>query len=130
MAVDTSVLVDVIRRADTPAARAFARLADAEILVIGDIVLLEVLQGSSSERRAREAEAWLRRFEVVAMLDDALAAQAAAHCRRLRGLGVTPRSIADLVIASWCIAHAVPLLQRDRDFALMAEHLGLQLVAA
>ena len=120
----------MVRRAETPAAQAFARLAASEILVVGDIVLLEVLQGSSSEPRARSTERWLRSFEVVGMLDDALAAQAAAHYRRLRGLGVTPRSTADLVIASWCIAHAVPLLQRDRDFAVMAEHLGLQLVAA
>ena len=120
----------MIRRVETPAARAFARLAATEILVVGDIVLLEVLQGFSREARARGTEGWLRSFEVVAMLDDALAVQAAAHYRRLRGLGVTPRSTADLVIASWCLAHAVPLLQRDRDVAPMADHLGLQLVAA
>ena len=93
-------------------------------------MLLEALRGASSEPRARAIEAWLRRFEVVGMLDDALAATGAAHYRRLRGLGITPRGTADLIIATWCIAHAVPLLQRDRDFAAMAEHLGLQLVAA
>jgi predicted nucleic acid-binding protein len=64
------------------------------------------------------------------MLDDALAAQAAAHGRRLRERGITPRSTADLTIAIWCIAHAVPLLRRDRGFAATAERLGLQLVAA
>jgi predicted nucleic acid-binding protein len=120
----------VIRRAETPAARAFARLAATELVVIGDIVLLEVLQGSSTEARARTTERWLRSFDLVGMLDDALAAQAAAHVRRLRGLGITPRRTADLIIATWCIARAVPLLQRDRDFGPMAEHLGLQLVAA
>jgi len=120
----------VVRQVGTPAARAFIRLAATEVIVIGDIVLLEVLHGSSSESRARMMEQWLRRFDVVGMLDDALAAQAAAHYRRLRERGVTPRNTPDLVIASWCIAHAVPLLQRDRDFAPMADHLGLQLVAA
>ena len=120
----------MIRRVETPVARAFGRLAAREILVVGDIVLLEVLQGSSNESRARATERWLRSFDVVGMLDDVLASRAAAHYRRLRGLGVTPRSTADLVIATWCIAHAVPLLQRDRDVAPMAEHLGLQLVAA
>jgi predicted nucleic acid-binding protein len=120
----------VIRRVETPAAHAFGRLAGTEVVLVGDIVLLEVLQGSSNEARARSTERWLRSFDIVGMLDDALAAQAAAHYRRLRERGTTPRSTADLIIATWCITHAVPLLQRDRDFAPMAEHLGLQLVAA
>ena len=120
----------MIRRVETPAARAFDRLAATEIVAVGDIVLLEVLQGSSTEARARGTERWLRSFDVVGMLDDALATQAAAHYRRLRERGITLRSTPDLIIATWCIAHAVPLLQRDCDFAPMADHLGLQLVAA
>lgn len=118
----------MLRQAETPTAVTFRRLARTERIAVGDVVLLEVLQGSSSEARARITERWLRSFEVVGMLDDSLAAAASGHYRRLRGLGVTPRSLADLVIATWCIAQAVPLLQRDRDFAPMAEHLGLRLV--
>jgi predicted nucleic acid-binding protein len=98
---------------------------------IDDSLIAEaVLQGPSTEARARTTERWLRSFNLIGMLDDELAAQAAAHDRRLRGLGITSRRTADLIIATWCIAHAVPLLQRDRDFGPMAEHLGLQLVAA
>lgn len=99
-------------------------------MVIGDIVLLEVLRGVPGEVQARRLERQLTAFRQASMLSPALATQAATHYRRLRERGITPRSTADLVIASWCIAHAVPLLQRDRDFAPMAEHLGLQLVAA
>ena len=110
---------------DAPATRAFTWLAATETIVIGDIVLLEVLQGASSEARASTIETWLRRFDVVGMLDNALAAVAAAQYRRLRGLGITPRSTPDLIIATWCIAHAVPLLHRDRDFDAMAGHIGL-----
>lgn len=113
---------------DSPAARAFIRLAASERIVVGDIVLLEALQGASSEDRARSIERWLRSFDIAAMLDDALAVQGAAHYRRLRALGITPRRTPDLIIATWCIAHAVPLLQSDRDFAAMAKPLGLQLV--
>ncbi|MFC7477608.1 PIN domain-containing protein [Dankookia sp. GCM10030260] len=130
IAVDTGVLIDVIRRVESRAARIFRRPAGTGILAIGDLVLLDVLQGSSTEARARGMERRLRSFEVVGMLDDALATQAAAHHRRLRESGVTPRSTPDLIIATWCIAHAVPLLQRDRGFGPMADHLGLQLVAA
>jgi predicted nucleic acid-binding protein len=119
------VLIDVLRRVDNPAVRAFLRLAGSEPLVIGDIVLLEVLQGTSSDSRAQSVEGWLRAFGIVPMLTEALAVRAAGHYRRLRGLGITPRSSADLLIATWCIAHAVPLLHRDRDFSLMAAPLGL-----
>jgi predicted nucleic acid-binding protein len=115
----------VLRRAETPAARAFLRLAGTEPIVIGDIVLLEVLQGASSEARAQAIEGWLRRFTLVPMLTEALAIRAAAHYRRLRGLGITPRGSADLLIAGWCIAHAVPLLHADRDFDRLAGPLGL-----
>nr|WP_274607320.1 PIN domain-containing protein [Paracraurococcus ruber] len=129
IAVDSSVLVDVLRGAATPEARAFRRLAGREPIAIGDIVLLEVLRGASSEERARAIEARLRAFDLVTMRDDALAVQAAAHYRRLRALGVTIRGMADLVIAAWCIARAVPLLQRGRDFAPLATHCGLRLVS-
>ena len=99
-------------------------------MVIGDMVLLEVLRGVPTEAEARRLERQFAVFRQVPMLSPALAAVGAAHYRRLRGLGITPRRTADLIIATWCIAHAVPLLQRDRDFGPMAEHLGLQLVAA
>ncbi len=59
------------------------------------------------------------------MLTEALAIRAAAQYRRLRGLGITPRGTPDLIIACWCVAHAVPLLYRDRDFDLIGGPLGL-----
>ena len=123
------MLIDVLRRVDNPAVREFMRLAGSEPLVIGDIVLLEVLQGTSSEGRAQSVEGWLRAFGIVPMLTEALAVRAAGHYQQLRGLGITPRSTADLLIATWCIAHAVPLLHRDRDFSLMAAPLGLPVQA-
>jgi predicted nucleic acid-binding protein len=115
----------VLRRVDSPPACAFLQSAGAGPIVIGDIVLLELLQGSAPDTRAQATEGWLRSFTVVPMLTEALAIRAAGHYRRLRGLGITPRGTPDLIIATWCIAHAVPLLHRDRDYAAMAEHLGL-----
>ncbi|MFC7539812.1 hypothetical protein ACFQU2_10610 [Siccirubricoccus deserti] len=53
-----------------------------------------MLQGVSSEARAQAIEGWLRRFTLVPMVTKALAIRAAAHCRRLRGLGITPRGMA------------------------------------
>jgi predicted nucleic acid-binding protein len=114
----------VLRRVDSPSARAFLQSAGAGPIVVGDIVLPEVLR-SASDTRAQATEGWLRSFTVVPMLTEALAIRAAGHYRRRRGLGITLCGTPDLIIATWCIAHAVPLLHRDRDYAAMAEHLGL-----
>ena len=50
------------------------------------------------------------------------AVEAAALHRRLRVVGVTVRKTVDLWIATWCIAHGVALLHRDRDFTAIARH--------
>lgn len=60
------------------------------------------------------------------MLGAELAVAAAGHYRALRTLGITIRKTADLVIATFCIAHGHSLLHDDRDFEPFAEHLSLQ----
>ena len=99
-----------------------------EPLLVGDLILLEVLQGVASERQAARVEAALRRFDVEPMLDPGLAVIAAAHTRRLRGLGVTIGKTIDLMIDTFCITRGHALLTADRDFLPMAKHLGLQLI--
>jgi predicted nucleic acid-binding protein len=64
---------------------------------------------------------------VVPLLDPDLAVIAATHYRRLRTLGHTVRKTIDLIIGTFCIAREHTLLTADRDFAPMAEHLGLTL---
>jgi len=96
-----------------------------EPLVVGDPVLLEVLQGARDEGHARQLEQFLRQFVVLPMLDDAVAVQAAAHYRQLRARGITVRKTVDLVIGTWCIRHDIALLHDDRDFDPM-QVLGLR----
>jgi predicted nucleic acid-binding protein len=126
IAVDSSALIDVLRGTPSPEALAFGRIAATGRIILGDVVLLEVLRGVSSEARAARVAAWLERFEPVAMLGPERAGRTAAAGRRLRGLGITP-GFADLVIGSWCAEARVPLLTRDTGFARMAEPLGLAL---
>jgi predicted nucleic acid-binding protein len=56
----------------------------------------------------------------------ALALAATRNYRRLRRLGVTPRSATDVLIATFCAEEGHELLHNDRDFDLMAKHLGLK----
>jgi len=54
-----------------------------------------------------------------------LAPCAARKYRTLRGLGVTVRRTADIIIGAYGIEHGHALLQDDRDFMPMEAHLGL-----
>jgi predicted nucleic acid-binding protein len=124
--VDSSVWIDWFKDSETSGAAKLAA-CHADDILVGDIVLLEVLRGAADERHARGLEARLREYPVAPMLDGRLAARAAANYRRLRSLGITIRTTSDLVIGTFCIEHDHLLLQNDRDFLPMAEHLGLRL---
>ena len=94
--------------------------------LVGDLILLEVLQGLRNEREAALVERALRRFDVAAMLDPGLASRAAANYRLLRSRGVTVRKTTGLVIGTFCIERGHALLHSDRDFVPMQAHLGLR----
>jgi len=123
--VDTSVWIDYFTGANSPQAERLQELFGEQRLVVGDIILLEVLQGFRHDAHLRRAVELLRRGPVVVMLGESRAMGAAARYRRLREKGVTIRKTADLVIGSWCIDENVPLLHADRDFDWLVEHEGL-----
>ena len=99
--------------------------ASREPLLIGDLILLEVLQGARDDSHAARIERGLRHYIVVPLLDADLAPRAARNYRKLRELGVTVRKTADIIIGTFCIEHRHTLLHDNRDFAPMVEHLGL-----
>jgi hypothetical protein len=94
-------------------------------VLVGDVILLELLQGARSPGDAIRIEQTLRGFPIVPMLGVDLAVKAAANYRLLRGLGITIRKVPDLIIGTWCIVHRHALLHDDRDFEPMRVHLGL-----
>jgi predicted nucleic acid-binding protein len=123
--VDSSVWIDFLRGRTVPHVRRLRALLGTEEIIVGDLMLCEVLQGLDGEREARDVEALLRRFEVVAMAGDAIAVAAARNYRFLRRRGITVRKTIDLLIGTWCIENSRPLLHNDGDFRPMARHLGL-----
>jgi predicted nucleic acid-binding protein len=126
--VDSSVWIDHLNGKATEQVGKLRALVGREPLLVGDLILLEVLQGLGSEREALRVEAALRRFDLAPMLDPDLAARAAANYRRLRSLGVTLRKTIDLIIGTFCIEKGHALLHDDRDFEPMTRHLGLRAV--
>ena len=126
--VDSSVWIAHLRGRSTPGTAKLEDAAAREPLLIGDLILLEVLQGARSEAHAARIERALRQYAIVPLLNAGLAVQAARNYRRLRELGITVRKTADIIIGTFCIEHRHALLHDDRDFEPMREHLGLDCV--
>ena len=99
-----------------------------DTILVGDLILLEILQGARDDAHAARIERGLRQFDVVALMDPDLASKAARNYRKLRERGVTVRKTADIVIGTYCIEHGCTLLHDDRDFEPMERHLGLKVV--
>ena len=114
-----------LRQTRTPQTEYLDSVVGDELVLLGDLILLEVLQGARSEADAIRLERLLRAFDIEPMVDRVIATEAARNFRTLRSLGVTIRRQIDLLIGTFCIAHGHELLHADRDFEPMARHLGL-----
>ena len=128
--VDSSVLIPHFSDIETPEVLRLRGIVPIADVIIGDLVLLEVLQGARSERDASRIEEKLRLFNVVAMMNEGIAVAAARNYRRLGERGLTIRKTSDLIIGTFCIENEYFLLHRDRDFVQMQQHLGLRIYSS
>lgn len=127
---DTSVWVDFLRGSKAAYCERMALLLEEQSVALCDRVLQEVLQGVRGDRDFRTLRVRLLALPCFNLGGHALALAAARNYRRMRRLGVTPRSATDVLIATFCIEEDHELLHNDRDFDFMARHLGLKVAAA
>jgi len=128
--VDSSVWIAALRGEVSAGVRKLASLVTRapEGILVGDLILLELLQGARDESHARMLEKRMRLFAIAPMLDVDLAVSAARNFRTLRDRGVTLRKTADLMIATFCIERGHDLLHQDRDFGPAERFLGLRVL--
>jgi predicted nucleic acid-binding protein len=126
--VDTSVWVDFLNAVTNPESEWLDLHLDRERIGLTTLVLTEVLQGLRNDREAVVVQAELLKFEIVDVVDSALAAEAAHNYRRLRQTGCTIRKTIDILTATYCIRDQHTLLHRDRDFDPFETHLGLAVI--
>jgi predicted nucleic acid-binding protein len=124
--VDTSVWIAHFRNEPSAAVAKLRAIANPDDIVVGDLILLECLQGARDEAHASRMEAALRVFQIENMLGDQAAVETAGLYRALRGLGLTPRKTIDVIVGAFCIRRGYQLLHQDRDFEPMHTHLGLR----
>ncbi len=124
--VDSSVWIDYFTGRKTPATERLDSLLGEELVVIGDLMLIEVLQGFRADKDFRQARKLLLSLTVVNMLDTTIALKSAANFRTLRKKGITVRKTIDAIIATYCIENRLPLLHSDKDFQPFHNHLKLK----
>ncbi|MCV6614767.1 MAG: PIN domain nuclease [Cellvibrionaceae bacterium] len=123
---DTSVWIDYLNGKISPPTDLLDNCLVEGTLAMGDLILLEILQGIRSDKDYKQVKTKLSLLEQHAMLSPSLALKSAENYRALRKKGVTIRKTNDIIIASFCINHKMPLLFSDRDFKPFVQALGLR----
>ena len=126
--VDSSVWIDYLRGVETKQTDRLDGMLGLEPLAVGDLILTEVLQGTTSDKDFKDVLRLLEGLDVVPLGVHAVAVQAARHFRSLREKGITVRKTIDCIIATRCIMDGMTLLHSDRDFDPFVAHLGLRSV--
>lgn len=124
--VDSSVWIDYFTGKKTLAAEKLDSLLGQDLIAIGDLMLIEVLQGFRADKDFRRARELLLSLTVLNILDTDIALQSAANFRKLRKKGITVRKTIDAIIATYCIENRIALLHSDKDFRPFHKHLKLE----
>ncbi len=127
--VDSSVWIDYFNGTDTAQTGRLDAWLGIELLVTGDLILAEVLQGFGRDSDFRTAKKLLTSMTVLNMLNTDIALKSANNYRSLRKKGITVRKTVDLIIATFCIENGLPLLHSDKDFFPIQQHLRLKTAA-
>jgi predicted nucleic acid-binding protein len=125
---DSSVWIDFFRGTASQETDLLASLLRRRVLQIGDLILVEVLQGFRRRSDFEMARRALDLLPQVDMVGRDVALASAENYRLLRAKGVTVRKTIDVIIATFCIRGGHVLLHADRDFEPMREHLGLRVL--
>ena len=95
-------------------------------VIIGDLILVEVLQGFRSNKDYEIAKDFLSALLFRQIGGFNVAVQSAQNYRVLRKSGITVRKTIDIIIATFCIIEGLTLLHDDRDFDPMVSHFSLK----
>ena len=126
--VDSSVLIDYFNGKENWQVEKLDEILGKEIVVIGDYILVEVLQGFKKDKDFETAKNVLNSFPCINMLGEEVAIKCAKNYRALRKKGITIRKTIDVIISTSCIENDLLLLHNDKDFFPFEKHLGLQSV--
>lgn len=115
--VDTSVWIDYLRGAETPARRNLRRQLSAEDpVVMAEPIAMELLAGPTSERIAADITRMVDGLPVIPMDLHQDFRSAGSIFRACRRFGRPVRNLSDCLIAAVAIRAGVTLAHKDADF--------------
>ena len=124
--VDSSVWVDYFNGTQSVETDCLDSLLGKEPVGLGDVVLIEVLQGFRRDQDYKTAKDLLTALAVFTLGGQEMAIKSADNFRLLRKKGITVRKTIDVLIATFCINKNLPLLHSDKDFDPFHQHLKLE----
>ena len=123
--VDTSVWIDYFNgKEDIHTEILDSSIVDGTV-AIGDIIFLEILQGFRNDKDYQQVRSRLATLDQYELFGNDMVYRCADNYRTLRKKGITIRATTDVIIATYCIKHELPLLFIDRDFKPFVNYLGL-----
>lgn len=124
--VDTSVWIDFFNGVSTKASDYLDSILGIEMVGLGDLILVEILQGFRHDVEFEKAKTRLQSLPMHSLIGPKRAVNCAQNYRRLRLKGITIGKTTDVIIASYCISEGHKLLFTDKDFVPFVQHLGLR----
>ena len=124
--VDSSVLIDYFNGINNWHTDELNALLGNELVITGDYILAEVLQGFRNDKDYKSAKEIMQSFPCFNICNEELAIKSSDNFRYLRTKGITIRKTVDLIIGTFCIENDIELLHNDRDFEPMEQYLNLK----
>ncbi|OGV06632.1 MAG: twitching motility protein PilT [Stygiobacter sp. RIFOXYC12_FULL_38_8] len=125
--VDSSVFIDYFNGINNWHTDELNALLGNELVITGDYILAEVLQGFRNDKDYKIAKEVMQSFPCFSICSEELAIKSAENFRYLRTKGITIGKTVDLIIGTFCIENDLELLHRDKDFELMGQYLNLKI---
>ena len=123
--VDTSVWIDYLNGKESSLTNILDKALIDGSVAIGDLILLEILQGIKAEREYSKTRTALATLDLYEMFGHHMVEKCVENFRFLRKKGITIRKTNEVIIATFCIVNNLPLLFSNRDFIPFVDHLGL-----
>lgn len=128
LVVDTTVWIDYFNEQINSETEYLDHVISEELILVGDLILTEILQGFREDRDYELVRTALSKFEQVEMLNLQIALKSAQNYHLLHKKDITTRKTIDCIIATFCIENDHTLLHRDSDFDGFEKYLGLNVV--
>lgn len=124
--LDSTVLIDYFIGNETWQVKVLDSILGKELIVIGDYVLVEVLQGFKNDKEFQKTKTILLSFPCYDIGGKDIAIQSANNYRYLRKKGITIKKTIDTMIATFCIVNDFTLLHNGKDFEAFEKYHNLK----